>query len=83
VDGQNRHERVDGISSGVVVEAKATSLFVHIGGTIVSSSSPTKRDTFWQCKANTSRAPSMHADYYVARERNNDGMSRKSNVVNV
>lgn len=25
----------------------------------------------------------MHVDYYVARERNNDGMSRNSNVVNV
>ena len=37
VDGPNRHQRVDGIGSGVVVEDKSTGSFVDTGGTIESS----------------------------------------------
>ncbi|OAY73037.1 hypothetical protein ACMD2_02584 [Ananas comosus] len=43
---------------------------------------PTRRDTFRQRKPNTSRPPSMHVDDYVARERNIDGASSGSNIVN-
>lgn len=83
VDGPNRRQRVDGIGSGAGAETTATSLFVRTGGATVSSSGPTRRDTFRQRKPNTSRPPSMHVDDYVARERNNDGMSSSSNVVTV
>lgn len=83
MDDLNRHQRIDGISSTVETGAKATILVAHMRGTIISSYGPTIRDTFWQCKANTSRPHSMHFDDYVARERNNDGMSNKSNVINV
>lgn len=80
VDGSNRRQRGDGIGSGAGAEATATSLFVRTGGSTVSTSGPTRRDTFRQRKPNTSRPPSMHVDDYVARERNNDGMSSSSNV---
>ncbi|CAN6304538.1 unnamed protein product [Urochloa humidicola] len=46
------------------------------------SSGHTRRDTFRQRKPNTSRPPSMHVDDYVARERNIDGASSASNIVN-
>ncbi|KAF8722237.1 hypothetical protein HU200_022545 [Digitaria exilis] len=47
-----------------------------------ASSGHTRRDTFRQRKPNTSRPPSMHVDDYVARERNIDGASSASNIVN-
>ncbi|CAN6292909.1 unnamed protein product [Urochloa humidicola] len=47
-----------------------------------ASSGHTRRDTFRQRKPNTSRPPSMHVDDYVARERNIDGASSASNMVN-
>lgn len=83
VDGPNRRQRVDGISSGAGAEATASGTFVRTGGTTVSSSGLTRRDMFRHRKPNTSRPPSMHVDDYVARERNNDGMSSSSNVVTV
>ncbi|TVU46430.1 hypothetical protein EJB05_05967 [Eragrostis curvula] len=46
------------------------------------STGHTRRDTFRQRKPNTSRPPSMHVDDYVARERNIDGASSASNIVN-
>eukprot|EP01018_Ginkgo_biloba_P030944 Gb_24781 [translate_table: standard] len=80
VEGSNRRQRGDGVGSGAGVETTATSSFVRTGGPTVSSSGQTRRDTFRQRKPNTSRPPSMHVDDYVARERNNDGMSSSSNV---
>lgn len=50
--------------------------------TNASSGHNTRRDTFRQRKPNTSRPPSMHVDDYVARERNIDGASSASNIVN-
>ncbi|GJN40699.1 hypothetical protein PR202_gb29960 [Eleusine coracana subsp. coracana] len=47
-----------------------------------ASTGYTRRDTFRQRKPNTSRPPSMHVDDYVARERNIDGASSASNIVN-
>jgi hypothetical protein len=47
-----------------------------------ASTGHTRRDTFRQRKPNTSRPPSMHVDDYVARERNIDGASSASNIVN-
>ncbi|KAH9287987.1 hypothetical protein KI387_032104, partial [Taxus chinensis] len=83
VDGSNRRQRGDGVGSVGGAEATATSSFVRTGGPTASSSGPSRRDTFRQRKPNTSRPPSMHVDDYVARERNNDGMSSSSNVVTV
>ncbi|KAL6662063.1 hypothetical protein ACP70R_001447 [Stipagrostis hirtigluma subsp. patula] len=47
-----------------------------------ASTGHTRRDTFRQRKPNTSRPPSMHVDDYVARERNIDGASSASNILN-
>ncbi|KAL6659179.1 hypothetical protein ACP70R_003219 [Stipagrostis hirtigluma subsp. patula] len=47
-----------------------------------ASTGHTRRDTFRQRKPNTSRPPSMHVDDYVARERNIDGASSASNIMN-
>ncbi|XP_057830366.2 protein virilizer homolog isoform X1 [Cryptomeria japonica] len=82
VDGSNRRQRGD-VGSVGGAEATAASSFVRAGGTSVSSSGPSRRDAFRQRKPNTSRPPSMHVDDYVARERNNDGMSSSSNVATV
>lgn len=59
-----------------------TGQFLRGLNTTNASSGHTRRDTFRQRKPNTSRPPSMHVDDYVARERNIDGASSASNIVN-
>lgn len=49
-------------------------------GPSTTSSGPTRRDTFRQRKPNTSRAPSLHVDDYIAKERGSDGVTN-SNVI--
>nr|CAD1833153.1 unnamed protein product [Ananas comosus var. bracteatus] len=64
--------------------SEATTLNVFSRGVNAQNApaGPTRRDTFRQRKPNTSRPPSMHVDDYVARERNIDGASSGSNIVN-
>lgn len=59
-----------------------TGQFTRGLNTANASTGHTRRDTFRQRKPNTSRPPSMHVDDYVARERNIDGASSASNIVN-
>lgn len=49
-------------------------------GPTTAPSGPTKRDSFRQRKPNTSRAPSLHVDDYIAKERSGEGVSN-SNVI--
>ncbi|PIA54315.1 hypothetical protein AQUCO_00900690v1 [Aquilegia coerulea] len=74
----NRRSRVD--NSGT--ESTGQNAFARGVGPPTVSTGPTRRDLFRQRKPNTSRPPSMHVDDYVARERNIDGASSGSNVVN-
>lgn len=59
-----------------------TGQFTRGLSTASASTGHARRDTFRHRKPNTSRPPSMHVDDYVARERNIDGASSASNVVN-
>lgn len=59
-----------------------TGQFTRGLSTTNASTGHTRRDTFRHRKPNTSRPPSMHVDDYVARERNIDGASSASNIVN-
>lgn len=49
-------------------------------GQSTTPTGPTRRDTFRQRKPNTSRAPSLHVDDYIAKERSADGVTN-SNVI--
>ncbi|XP_044958124.1 protein virilizer homolog isoform X1 [Hordeum vulgare subsp. vulgare] len=59
-----------------------TGQFARSLNTTSASTGHARRDTFRHRKPNTSRPPSMHVDDYVARERNIDGASSASNIVN-
>ncbi|CAM0910585.1 unnamed protein product [Alopecurus aequalis] len=59
-----------------------TGQFSRVLSTTSASTGHARRDTFRHRKPNTSRPPSMHVDDYVARERNIDGASSTSNIVN-
>lgn len=63
-------------------EATGSNTFYRAVSMPSVSSAPSRRDTFRQRKPNTSRPPSMHVDDYVARERNIDGVSSGSNIIN-
>lgn len=63
-----------------LAETTAQNTYSRGLGPSAAPSAPTRRDTFRQRKPNTSRAPSLHVDDYIAKERSVDGVNN-SNVI--
>ncbi|KAJ0027672.1 hypothetical protein Pint_36158 [Pistacia integerrima] len=75
VEGLSRRSRVENSLAETTQNTFSRGL-----GPSTTSSGPTRRDTFRQRKPNTSRAPSLHVDDYIAKERGSDGATN-SNVI--
>ncbi|KAK2655362.1 hypothetical protein Ddye_008414 [Dipteronia dyeriana] len=76
VEGLSRRTR----GENSLAETPSQNTFSRGLGPSTTPSGPTRRDTFRQRKPNTSRAPSLHVDDYIAKERSIDGVSN-SNVI--
>ncbi|KAH7554178.1 hypothetical protein JRO89_XS12G0126700 [Xanthoceras sorbifolium] len=76
VEGLTRRTR----GENSLTETTSQNTFSRGLGPSTTPSGPTRRDTFRQRKPNTSRAPSLHVDDYIAKERSVDGVSN-SNVI--
>lgn len=76
VEGLSRRAR----GENSLAETTAQNTFSRGLGPSTTPAGPTRRDTFRQRKPNTSRAPSLHVDDYIAKERSVDGVNN-SNVI--